>query len=309
MSVYEIIRPEFRDLVNCNIGLTQISSGHAWTEGPVWFPAHEMLLFSDIPKAHIYRWTADGGVSLFRRNSDFANGNTRDPEGRLLTCQHGTRSLVRTEHDGQRTTLADSHDGRRLNSPNDVVVRSDGSIWFSDPTYGILSDVEGYRMEPEQDGCFVYRIDPVTYEIRAVSRDFVQPNGLAFSTDETRLIIAESGSSHDPSVPSVLRVFDVTSEGCLKNMRVLAEIDQGLPDGLRVDRFDNIWCSAADGVHVFSPGGDLLGKVKTPETVANLTFGGERGNILFITATASVYTIYVNSAGPPTKRKCARPLE
>ena len=295
--LYDIIRPEFRDLIHLNISLTQISSGHVWTEGPVWFPAHETLLFSDIPKSRIYRWTSDGGASVFRQNSEYANGNTRDPDGRLLTCQHGTRSLERTEHSGARTTIANSHDGHRLNSPNDVVVRSDGSIWFSDPTYGILSDLEGHKAEPEQDGRYVYRVEPESFAISVVSRDFRQPNGLAFSKDETRLIVAESGSSHDQSVPSVLRVFDVTPDGRLTNMRDLAKIDQGLPDGLRVDRHDNIWCSAADGVHVFSPGGDLLGKIKVPETVSNLTFGGERGNILFITATSSVYAIHVNSAG------------
>ncbi len=295
-QVYEIVRPEFRDLIHMNIGLTRVSSGHVWTEGPVWFPAHDMLLFSDIPNARIHRWTPEGGVSVYRRNSDYANGNTRDRDGRLLTCQHGTRSLVRVEHDGRRTTIADTYQGRRLNSPNDVVVRSDGSIWFSDPTYGILSDLEGYRAAPEQDGSFVYRVEPGDFSITAVSRDFVQPNGLAFSADETRLIVAESGSSHDPAVPAVLRVFDVTSQGGLKNMRDLAEIDRGLPDGLRVDRQDNIWCSAADGVHVFSPAGDLLGKIRVPDTVSNLTFGGARGNMLFITATACVYAVHVNTA-------------
>ena len=296
-QVYEIIRPEFRDLIHTNIGLTQLSSGHIWTEGPVWFPAHETLLFSDIPRSRIYRWTSDGGLSVFRQNSHYANGNTRDRNGRLLTCQHGTRSLVRTEHNGARTTIADSYDGRRLNAPNDVVVRSDGSIWFSDPTYGILSDLEGYRADPEQSGRYVYCVAPDTLSVSVASRDFVQPNGLAFTADESQLIVAESGSSHDPDVPSVLRVFDVTKDGALANMRALAEIDQGLPDGLRVDRHDNIWCSAADGVHVFSPTGDLLGKIKVPETVSNLTFGGERGNVLFITATSSVYAIHVNSAG------------
>ncbi|WP_420583626.1 SMP-30/gluconolactonase/LRE family protein [Ruegeria sp.] len=297
MSIYEIIRPEFRDLIHTNIGLTQISSGHVWTEGPVWFPAHEMLLFSDIPRAHIYSWTPNGGVSLYRQNSDYTNGNTRDREGRLLSCQHGTRSLVRTEHDGSRTTLADRHDGRRLNSPNDVVVRSDGTVWFSDPTYGILSDLEGYRATPEQDGSFVYRINPQSLEIQPVTRDFVQPNGLAFSADESRLIVAESGSSHDPAVPSILRCFDVGPDRDLHNPRTLAEIDTGLPDGLRVDQHDNIWCSAADGVHVFSPAGDLLGKIRVPDTVSNLTFGGARHNMLFITATDRVFSTYVNVAG------------
>lgn len=292
---YEIVCPEFRDLIHPNVGLARISKGHVWTEGPVWFPAHNMLLFSDIPNARLYQWTPEGGASIYRQNSDYANGNTRDPDGRLLTCQHGTRSVVRTEHDGRRTIIADKYDGKRLNSPNDVVVRSDGSIWFSDPTYGILSDLEGYRATPEQEGSFVYRVDPANLAISVVSQDFVQPNGIAFSSDERRLYIAESGSSHDPAVPSVLKAFDVTPDGQLQNVRCFAEIDAGLPDGLRVDCHDNIWCSAADGVHVFSEAGNLLGKILVPETVANLTFGGERGNLLLITATTSVYSIFVNS--------------
>jgi gluconolactonase len=296
-QTYEIIRPEFRDLIHTNVGLSRISAGHIWTEGPVWFPAHNLLLFSDIPNARICQWTPDGGVSVYRQHSDYANGNTRDPMGRLVTCHHGTRSVIRTEHDGSRSVIADRHAGKLLNSPNDVVVRQDGSIWFSDPTYGILSDLEGYKAEPEQDGSFVYRVDPNSFEITAVTKSFVQPNGLAFSKDETRLFIAESGSSHDPSVPSVLRVFDVGEDGNLANSAEFCEIDNGLPDGLRVDRHDNIWCSAADGVHVFSPDGDLLGKIRVPETVANLTFGGARGNVLFITASTSVYSIFVNSAG------------
>lgn len=296
-QTYEVIRPVFRDLIHSNLTLARIATGHVWTEGPVWFPAHETLLFSDIPNAHMYRWTPHGGTSLFRQNSNYSNGNTRDREGRLLTCQHATRSVVRTEHDGQLTTLADQHDGRRLNSPNDVITRSDGSIWFSDPTYGILSDLEGHKAKPEQDGSFVFRLDPGRPEPTLVSRDFVQPNGLAFSKDETRLYVAESGSSHDPDVPSVLKVFDVQPDGQLGKPSDFAAIDQGLPDGLRVDQYDNVWCSAADGVHVFSPDGALLGKVKTPETVANLCFGGPRGNMLFITATTSVYAVHVNTKG------------
>lgn len=294
--LYDVVRPEFCDLIHANLGLSRISTGHVWTEGPVWFPAHNTLLFSDIPNERICRWTADGGTSVFRASSNYANGNTRDRQGRLVTCQHGTRSVVRTEHDGTRTIVADSFDGKRLNSPNDVVEHSDGSIWFSDPTYGILSDLEGFRADPEQDGNYVYRVDPAHSSVTRVAGGFVQPNGLAFSKDESQLYIAESGSSHDPSVPSILKACDALPDGTLKNMRTFAEIDNGLPDGLRVDRFDNVWCSAGDGVHVFAPSGELLGKVLVPERVANLTFGGERGNVLFITATTSVYSVFVNTS-------------
>lgn len=294
-QLYDIVKPEFRDLIHENLSLTRISSGHVWTEGPVWFPAHKQLLFSDIPNQRLCRWTPDGGTSVFRAPSNFANGNTRDLQGRLVTCQHGTRSVVRTEHDGSQKVIADSHDGKRLNSPNDVIVHSDGSIWFSDPTYGILSDLEGSCADPEQEGNFVYRVAPDGQGIRLVATDFVQPNGLAFSKDESRLYVAESGSSHDASVPSVLKVYDVVPGGELAHVRDFAEIDSGLPDGLRVDQHDNVWCSANDGVHVFAPTGDLIGKVLVPERVANLTFGGERGNVLFITATTSVYSVFVNT--------------
>ena len=294
---YETIRPEFGDLIHANLRLAQISTGHSWTEGPVWFPAHNTLLFSDIPNQRMYRWNKEGGPSVFRAASDFANGNTRDGQGRLVTCQHGTRSVTRTEHDGSRTVIADSFNGKRLNSPNDVVVHSDGSTWFSDPTYGILSNLEGHKAEREQPGNFVYRVDPDDLSLTPVADGFTQPNGLAFSRDETRLYIAESGSSHDNSVPSILKAFDAAPDGTLSNPRVFAEIDNGLPDGFRVDRYDNVWCSAEDGVHVFAPTGDLLGKVYVPERVANLTFGGERGNVLFITATTSVYSLFVNTSG------------
>ncbi|OKH89095.1 SMP-30/gluconolactonase/LRE family protein [Thalassospira sp. TSL5-1] len=293
---YEIYDNRFRDLVLLNVSLRKLSGGHLWTEGPVWFPAHQCLLFSDIPNQKIYRWMCDGTVNVFRENSNFANGNTRDAQGRLVSCQHGTRSVTRTEHDGTITVLADEFEGKRLNSPNDVVVKSDGSVWFTDPTYGILSDYEGYKSDPEQSRHNVFRIDPVTGELASVAHDFSQPNGLAFSRDEKRLYVAESGRSHDDSVPSVIRVYDVVSGNKLENGRDFASINPGLPDGFRVDCHDNVWTSAADGVHCFDASGVLLGKILVPETVSNLTFGGPRGNELLITATTSVYAIHVNTA-------------
>ncbi|MDP2699862.1 SMP-30/gluconolactonase/LRE family protein [Thalassospira sp.] len=292
---YEIIDARFRDLVLSNVSLRRISAGHLWTEGPVWFPAHQCLLFSDIPNQKIYRWMSDGTVNVFRENSNFSNGNTRDREGRLISCQHGTRSVTRTEHNGMITTLADRFDGKRLNSPNDVVVKSDGTIWFTDPTYGILSDYEGYKATSEQPHRNVFRLDPETGRIVSVARDFIQPNGLAFSRDETLLYVAESGRSHDDNVPAVIRVYNVSADNFLDNGRDFASLDQGIPDGFRVDCHGNIWTSAADGVHCFDRNGVLLGKILVPETVSNLTFGGVRGNELLITATTSVYAIHVNS--------------
>jgi gluconolactonase len=213
----------------------------------------------------------------------------------LVSCQHGTRSVTRTEVDGTITTLADSFNGKRLNSPNDVVVHSDGSIWFTDPTYGILSDYEGYRAEPEQPVYGVYRID-ASGDITLVADDFAQPNGLVFSPNERKLYIADSAFSHDPTAPRHIRVFDVDGAH-LKNPRVFAHIDAGLPDGIRVDVFGNLWSSAADGVHCFAPDGSRLGKVFVPECVSNLCFGGPRRNRLFITATTSLYAIYLATTG------------
>ncbi|WP_417805362.1 SMP-30/gluconolactonase/LRE family protein [Thalassospira lucentensis] len=296
MEPYEIADTRFRDLILGNVALRKISSGHLWTEGPVWFPAHQCLLFSDIPNQKIYRWMCDGTVNVFRENSNFANGNTRDRNGRLITCQHGTRSVTRTEHNGDVTTLADRFDGKRLNAPNDVVVKSDGTVWFSDPTYGILSDYEGFKSPPEQAHRSVFRLDPDTGELTQVATDFTQPNGLAFSVDEKLLYVAESGASHDDTVPAVIRVYDVDGDNMLQNGRDFAAVDQGLPDGFRVDCHDNVWTSAKDGVHCFDATGKLLGKILVPETVSNLTFGGARGNELLITATTSVYAIHVNSA-------------
>jgi len=292
---YQILDDRFRDLVLPNVRLRKISGGHLWTEGPVWFPAHQCLLFSDIPNQKIFRWMCDGSVNEFRDQSDFANGNTRDMNGCLVTCQHGSRTVTRTEHNGKITTLADGFEGRRLNSPNDVVVKTDGSIWFTDPTYGILSNYEGYKATPEQEFNNVFRLEPETGIVESVAQDFRQPNGLAFSNDEKLLYVTESGSSHDATIPAVIRVYDVVGESALGNGRDFAEIDNGLPDGIRVDCYGNVWSSAADGVHCFDPGGKLLGKVLVPETVSNLTFGGARGNELMITATSSVYAIHVNS--------------
>ncbi|MEP4767989.1 MAG: SMP-30/gluconolactonase/LRE family protein [Roseibium sp.] len=294
---YQIEDPRFRELIQPNAHLHQLTTGYEWTEGPVWFPDHQVLLFSDIPGERIMRLTLDGQVSVFRKPSDYSNGNTRDGQGRLLTCQHGTRTVTRTEPDGSRTVIADSFEGKRLNSPNDVVVQSNGAIWFTDPTYGILSDYEGYKADPELPTRNVYRIDSASGKLEARITDFVQPNGLVFSPDEKILYVAESGSSHDPDVPSIIRAFDCDDTGNLSGDRVFATIDKGLPDGMRVDAGGNLWSSAADGIHCFHPDGTLLGKIKVPEVVANLCFGGSRGNRIFITATTSVYSIAVCTKG------------
>ena len=296
---YQIDDERFLYLTVGSAHLEKLYGGCRWAEGPVWFNDLGCLLWSDIPNQRILRYCAnplDGhGVSVFRNQSNFANGHTRDGQGRLVSCEHGSRRVTRTEVDGSITVLADQYQGKRLNSPNDVVVHSDGSIWFTDPTYGILSDYEGYRATPEQPVHGVYRIDP-SGEITLVADDFAQPNGLVFSPDETKLYIADSAFSHDPSFPRHIRLFDV-SGGKLSNGRVFAHIDTGLPDGIRIDVEGNLWSSAGDGVHCFAPDGTRLGKIFVPETVANLTFGGPMRNRLFITATSSLYSIYVAATG------------
>jgi len=296
-DIYEYADPRFRTLTLPNTQLERLYDGCRWAEGPVWFNDGGYLLWSDIPNQRILRWTPEQGVSVYRAASNFANGNTRDQQGRLVTCEHGTRRVTRTEPDGTITVLADAFDGKRLNSPNDVVVHRDGGVWFTDPTYGILSDYEGYQAEPEQAGRNVYRIDPHSGEVVCVVDDFVQPNGLAFAPDGKTLYIADSARTHDPAAPHHIRAMEVVDGRWLGKSRVLAQIEPGIPDGLRVDVQGNIWTSAGDGIQCFDAQGTLLGKILLPEKVANLTFGGPRRNRLFITANTSLYLIHVAVAG------------
>lgn len=293
--------PRFRGVVPPNGFVEKIFSGARWAEGPAYFPAGDFLLFSDIPNNRILRWVPDGAgagcVVEFRRPSNFSNGNTRDREGRLVSCEHGARCVSRTGIDGRRTVLADAFEGKRLNSPNDVVVGPDGAVWFTDPSYGILSDYEGYTAEPEYGGRYVFRVDPDSGRVTAAATDFVQPNGLAFSPDGKRLYVADSGASHDPDGPHHIRAFEVAADGRLRGGEVFATVDPGIPDGVRVDLHGNVWTSAGDGVHCLTPQGELLGRILIPEPVANLEFGGPRGNRLFITATTSLYACYVATSG------------
>lgn len=294
---YEYYEKHFHDLTVPIAEVEELYDGCRWAEGPVWFNDGGYLVWSDIPNNRMLRWVPDLGVSVFRANSNFANGNTRDRQGRLVSCHHGGRNVTRTEPDGSITVIADSYQGKKLNSPNDVVVKSDGSIWFTDPTYGIMSDYEGYKAESEQDGCYVYRVDPASGDIAIVADDFVKPNGLAFSPDESILYVADSGFSHDPEGPHHIRAFDVNDDGKLGNSRIFAEVAPGVPDGFRLDVEGNVWTSCQDGVICFGPDGTALGKIRIPTMVANLTFGGPRRNRLFITATRSLYAVYVATTG------------
>ena len=286
----------FRSLALPNAWLQRYCGGMMWAEGPVYFADLDLLLWSDIPANRLMRLTGDS-VTEFRSPSNFSNGNTLDFQGRLVSCEHGTRRVTRTEIDGSITVLADSYRDRRLNSPNDVVLKSDGSIWFTDPDYGILTGYEGYRAEREQDGCHVYRVDPVTGDISVAADDFARPNGLCFSPDESTLYVSDTSASHDPGGNHHIRAFDVDGSGRLRNPRLFAEVAPGLPDGFRVDEYGNIWTSCAEGVHCYSPAGELLGKILVPEAVSNLTFGGPRRNRLFITASTSIYSLYVAVRG------------
>lgn len=295
MTFFEAHEPVFSTFVMGNAPLRQLDTGYAWTEGPVWFGDAQHLLFSDIPSDRIMRYVPGVGSSVFRQPSNYANGHTRDREGRLVSCEHGMRRVTRTEHDGSITVIADGYEGKKLNSPNDVVVKSDGSIWFSDPHYGIMTDYEGYKAEQELP-CHVYRVDPSDGSIKAVLTDFQCPNGLAFSPDESVLYVADTGTMFDPQGHGHIRSFKVTGDQ-LSGGDVFHEVDQGKADGFRLDSDGNIWTSAGDGVHCINPDGDLLGKILVPEVVSNVCFGGRAKHELFITATTSLYSIILNRAG------------
>lgn len=293
---FEIIDyKRFRPYLVANAKVEALYTGTLWGEGPVWFADSQMLLWSDIPNDRILRWV-DGGVTTFRQPSNNANGNGRDRQGRLVTCESGSRRVTRTELDGTITVLAERFDGKRLNSPNDIVVKSDDSVWFSDPNYGILSDYTGTKAESEIGRNCVFRIDPRTGELTVGTDELVKPNGLAFSPDESILYIADSGQSHQQNGPHEIVAFDVDGTR-LRNRRVHAVIDAGSPDGFRVDTDGNIWTSALDGVHCIAPDGALIGKIHTPEVITNLTFGGRRRSRLFMTGGSTLFAVYLGTRG------------
>jgi gluconolactonase len=292
MSSFEIIDPVFASYVMTYAPVKKLAEGFDWAEGPVWFGDHGCLLFSDIPNDRILRWS-EAGLTTFRQPSNYANGHTRDLLGRLVTCEHGTRRVTRTEWDGSITVIADSYRGKRLNSPNDVIVASDGAIWFSDPHYGIVSDFEGFKAEAELP-CSVYRVDP-SGTVEAVISDMACPNGLAFSLDERLLYVADTGRAFSDD-PQHILVFDMAS-GRPKNGRLFHKIDPCCADGFRLDSDGNLWSSAGDGVHCLAPDGHLMGKILVPEAVSNLCFGGRAKHRLFMTATTGLYSVVLNRNG------------
>ncbi|MBA3450688.1 MAG: SMP-30/gluconolactonase/LRE family protein, partial [Chloroflexia bacterium] len=272
--------------------------GCAWAEGPAWSPGWRSLVWSDIPNDRQLRWNESSGtVGVFRYPAGHTNGNTVDRQGRLLSCEHGGRRVSRTEFDGTVTTVAGSYNGKRLNSPNDVVVKSDDSIWFTDPAYGIESDYEGHRAEMEQDGCYVFRVDPASGELRIVADDFMRPNGLAFCPTESHLYISDTGATHGSDGLRHIRKFSDAGDGSLSGGEVFATCTAGFFDGFRVDVEGRVWTSTGEGVHVYDPDGTLIGKVLIPEVVANVEFGGPKLNHLFICGTTSLYTVKVMTNG------------
>ncbi|GHC70218.1 gluconolactonase [Pseudorhodoferax aquiterrae] len=296
-----VLDPRFAKVRITSAAVERIATGMRWAEGPVWFGDGRYLLWSDVPNDRIMKWDeTTGAVSVFRQPSGNANGHTRDRQGRLVGCEHLGRRIVRTEYDGSITTLVDRFEGARLNSPNDVVVKSDGSIWFTDPPFGILGWYEGLPATPERPEC-VYRFDPATGRTTVVTDAVARPNGLAFSPDEKLLYVVESGAS-----PKRIRVFGVAEGGAtLTNDRVFHTCGDGeSPDGFRCDVDGNLWAGwgtgeGQDGVRIFAPDGTTIGRILLPERCANLCFGGRQRNRLFMAASQSVYALYVNTQGAP----------
>lgn len=296
---YEVIDLRFQRLFIGHSRLERLWTGGRWVEGPAYFAAGRYLVWSDIPNDRLMRWDeTDGSVSVWREPCNNENGHAVDGLGRLVSCEHRGRCVSRTEHDGSRTVIASHVDGHRLNSPNDVVVRSDGSVWFTDPPYGIDSEYEGDMAPRELGASNVYRVDPANGSIDAVVTDMVCPNGLAFSPDERLLYVSDTGRTHVPDHPAEIRAYDVSPDGrTAANGRQFAQNETGFFDGFRADIHGNIWTSSSEGVRCYAPDGTLLGRIPVPEMVANVAFGGRKRNRLFITAHTSLYSIYLNTQG------------
>ena len=296
MDGFEIVDPIFKTYILGNAPLEKLGDGFRWTEGPVWFGDMAMLIFSDLPNDRVMRWSEADGVQLFRKPASFANGHARDREGRLVTCSHRDRNITRLEHDGAVTVLCNRYEGKRLNAPNDIVVKSDGTIWFTDPHYGLQTDYEGGRQEPEL-GPALMRFDPRDGSLKVAADDFDEPNGLCFSPDEKKLYVAETGKLFAEPPKQFIRVFDVADDGTLSGGDMFHKVSPGYADGFRCDEHGNVWSSSADGVHCISPRGELLGKVLVPTLTSNVAFGDRNRSRLFICAGQAIYSIFLNVRG------------
>ena len=274
----------------------KIHTGMKWAEGPCYIKSHKKLYFSDIPNNQLLSWDGSS-IKIEKDPSNFINGNAEDLEGNLISCSHGGRCIYKTDINGNTTKLVDKYLDKKLNSPNDVVVKSDGSIWFTDPPYGILSDYEGYKGEMEYGASYVFRFDPKDNKLDVVSKDFLKPNGLAFSVNEDKIYIADSGGSHDVNAPNHIMVYDVIDGKILKNGKVFYKFNPFFADGFRVDKDDNLWTSAGKGIKCFNPQGEVIGQLLLPDLLANLTFGGEDSNILYVTAASNLYSMELNQQG------------
>ena len=301
----EIVDQRFAKYRQNNAAIERLYTGARWAEGPVWFGDGRYLVFSDIPNNRMLRWLEDTNeVSEFRYPSNYTNGNTRDRQGRLISCEHDSRRVTRTELDGSITVLIDHYQGKPFNAPNDVAVHSTGSIWFTDPGYGILSSYEGHKASFELP-MNVYRLDPESREATVVVGDMRRPNGICFSPDERKLYICDTGVSDGSQYPHHIRVYDVEGGARLSNGRVFAEIGPGLAlaDGIRCDTDGNIWAGTgwggedSNGVQVFNPEGTLIGRIHLPEICANICFGGIKRDRLFMAASTSLYSLYVGTTG------------
>jgi gluconolactonase len=296
MDGFEIIDPRFAHYLLSNACLETLAGGFRWIEGLVWMGDADCLLFQDLPRNRTMRWIEKCGVSVYRAPSANANGQARDRAGRLIACSHLERCLFRTEPDGSITRLVDRHAGKRLNAPNDVTVKSDGTIWFTDPLYGIQNDYEGIRQESELPPA-LYRFDPATGDVRVAAGDFDGPNGLVFSPDETKLYVSETGDQTGDNPKQFIRVFDVAQDGHLSGGGIFYKITPGYADGLKMDVDGNLWSSAGDGVHCIDPSGTLMGKILVPYRVSNLAFGGFHKNRLFIGGSHTLFAIFLNRRG------------
>ncbi len=295
---FDVYDSSFKDILRDDSKLDRLASPAIWAEGPVWLPDRDAVVFSDVKGNRMHVWSEKDGAAVFRESSNYSNGNCLDRQGRIVSCEHGRRCISRTEKDGTVRILVDKYDGKRLNSPNDVTVKSDGTIWFTDPPYGILGDEEGFKSESQVIGCHVYRFDPESGDLSIATLDVERPNGLAFSPDEKLLYVADMSIVEFPTKGRRrLSVYDVVDGVRLTNCRALADITPGIPDGFRVDRAGRIFCSCEGGIQVVLPDGNIIGKIRVPERVSNCTFGGPGEDVLYITATTSLYRIRLATRG------------